>query len=319
MPINAEAKAQAKVEARAERARRGRFHQNKTAPTMSIGSHQLTEPAQRKRWRERVLVAHGPLGSIAVAHLGSMHHNVHLAKTAHRWLFDAFDIVIGDFNAQFGSMLDVSIDAVTHASATHPSYLPAVDYKQAAVPPSFDQAVVKRPLSVRLAAQQMWKLQRIKLNPRKQMLSRSIPSDHVPVEVVVCGTQQTAPTLRLATWNCADPWYFGAFHKNGSTATTGFVPEYEEDRLELILEAIETLLDRNDVVGLQEVPRAVAQEATAAAKSRNWSISGIVTPAAADEIGDQAPIMMLLVDPAAGLRVETEAPSSRSDGGAERV
>ena len=136
----------------------------------------------------------------------------------------------------------------------------------------------------------------------------------MPVEVVVCGTQQTAPTLRLATWNCADPWYFGEFHKNGSTATTGFVFEYEEDRLKLMLKAVETLLDRNDVVGLQEVPRTIAQEVVAVAKSRNWSISGIVTPAAADEIGDQAPIMMLLLNPLAGLRVETDKapPSSPS-------
>ena len=301
-------KAEAKA---AERARRSRFNRNKAVPTLIVGRHQQTEPAQRERWRERVLVAHGPLGSIAVAHLRSMHHNAHLAKTAHRWLFDTFDVVIGDFNAQLGSMLDVSVDAVTHASATHPSYLPAVDYKQAAAPPSFDQAVVKRPLSVRLATKQMWTLQRVKLNPRKQMLSRSIPSDHVPVEVVVCGTKQTAPTLRLATWNCADPWYFGAFHKSSSTATTGFVPEYEEERLGLLLRTVETLLDRNDVVGLQEVPRAIAEEVAAAAKTRNWSISGIVTPAAADEIGDQAPIMMLLVDPAAGLRVEADVPRAK--------
>jgi hypothetical protein len=276
------------------------------APVLQIGGNVPSVEQQRTRWRRRILVAHGPLGTIAAAHLASLHHNRELSETAHLWMFDSFDIVFGDLNAMFGSMLDVSVKAITHAHASMPSYLPANDYHEARPAPAFDQVVVKRPLGIRLATVQMWKLQLVKLSPRKQMISRAIPSDHVPVEAIVNGTKHGSGVLRLATWNVADPFYFGRFHRNNDVATVGFRRDLEDERLRLVLAALETLLDRNDAITLQEVPRRISEEVANAAKRRHWLVSGTVTPATSDERGDDAPFLFLLADPAAGLRLDSD-------------
>ena len=264
-----------------------------------------TDEAQAQSWRSRVLVANGAHGRLAVAHLAALRNNTALAKTAHRWLFDTFEIVMGDFNAIHAQMLDVSVDAVTHVHATMPSYLPSVDYPVAAMPPSFDQVVVRRPLHVELAKRQVWRLQRVKQFPRKQMASRGIPSDHVPVEALVRTASVQSEALRLATWNVADPFYY-AQHHAAASAAVGFLVDFEDQRLRMVMDTIARLMERNHVLGLQEVPKCIEDDVVALAKGRRWSGVGLPTPAAADGEGGDAPRMFLLTAPNSGWTPETQ-------------
>ena len=277
----------------------------RSAPVLTVGK--TRKPAElTSNWKKRVVVAHGPMGTIAACHLASLQHNREIAKTAHRWLFDTYDVVLGDFNATHGAMLDVSVAGTTHDHATMPSYLPAPSYSVAAWPPSFDQIVVRRPLQVALADAQLWKLQKVKEMPRKQMWSHCIPSDHVPVEAVVRGVAG-ADELRVATWNVADPWYYNKYHDNTKTAAEGFVYEFEDQRCNLVLQTVDTLVERNQVVALQEVPRMLVQRVVLAAKTRGLVVGGMPTPARNDELRSSAPYLMLIVDPRAGMELSGEA------------
>ena len=287
-----------------EAERSARYRAIRRAPVLTVAEpRSLVELTSD--WEKRVMVAHGPMGTLAACHLASLRHNREIAKTAHRWLFDTYDVVLGDFNATHGAMLDVSVAGTTHDHATMPSYLPAPSYSVAAWPPSFDQVVVRRPLQVALADAQMWKLQKVKLWPRKQMWSRCIPSDHVPVEAVVRGVAG-ANELRVATWNVADPWYYNQHH-NDNTPAEGFERQFEAERCSLVLQTVGTLVERNQVVALQEVPHMLVQRVVLAAKTRGLVAGGMPTPARNDELRSSAPYLMLIVDPRAGMELSCEA------------
>ena len=290
---------------RMEKERIARYLENKRAPVLTV-TRPRSLVQRSSNWEKRVVVAHGPMGTIAACHLASLQHNRELAKTAHRWLFDTYDIVLGDFNATHGAMLDVSVAGTTHGHATMPSYLPARSYSVSAWPPSFDQVVVRRPLQVALADAQLWKLQKVKDSPRKQMWSHCIPSDHVPVEAVVRGVAG-ANELRVATWNVADPWYYTKYHDNGKIAAEGFVRGCEAERCDLVARTVGALVERNQVVALQEVPHKLVRRVVLEAKARGLVVGGMPTPAHSDELRSSAPYLMLIVDPRAGMELSCEA------------
>lgn len=254
--------------------------------------------AQRAVWRSRILVAkhRGGFGQLAVAHLAAGRANPEVAKTAHRWLFERYDMVMGDFNTTILGMLH---NAVTHnhAVATMPSYLPCRDYDYSSKPPAFDQVVVKRPqLQVELSPKQQWRLQKVKRNPRGQMESIGCPSDHVPVEAIVTrGTQpeRHAP-VNVATWNVADPFYFAQYHVGPAV---GFESAREEGRLNKIEDVVKVLMSRNSIVGLQEVPFPIAEDIKLNAESAGWQVLEIRTPSSDDWDETDAPSMLLLADP----------------------
>lgn len=256
--------------------------------------------AQRAVWRSRILVAthKGGFGQLAVAHLAAGRANPEVAQTAHRWLFERYDMVMGDFNTTILGMLH---NAVTHnhAVATMPSYLPCRDYDYSSKPPAFDQVVVKRPqLQVELNPTQQWRLQKVKRFPRGQMESIGCPSDHVPVEAII--THGTQPKLhapvKVATWNVADPWYFAQYHIGPAI---GFESNAEEVRLDKIVDVIKVLMARNSIVGLQEVPKTIAEDVKLNAKSVGWHVLEIRTPSSDDWDEVDAPSMLLLADPSA--------------------
>ena len=257
--------------------------------------------AQRAVWRSRILVAthKGGFGQLAVAHLAAGKANPEVAKTAHRWLFERYDMVMGDFNTTTLGMLH---NAVTHnhAVATMPSYLPCRDCDYSCKPPAFDQVVVKRPqLQVALSPTQMWRLQRVKTNPRGQMEAIGCPSDHVPVEAIIKhGTQPDAHApVKVATWNVADPWYFAQYHVGPAV---GFKSDGEEVRVNKIEDVVKVLMGRNSIVGLQEVPKTIAEDIKLNAESAIWRWEVLVmrTPSADDLDEADAPSMLLLADPA---------------------
>ena len=110
--------------------------------------------------------------------------------------------------------------------------------------------VVARPLTVKLLDKQPGvKFTPAKL-PRLLMKSLNWPSDHTSV-VAVVSTMRLSTQLTVATWNVADPFYYGKFWPD---ATFGFDFEQEDTRLEAVVSHIEKLLNIADVVGLQEVP-----------------------------------------------------------------
>ena len=255
--------------------------------------------AQRAVWRSRILVAthRGGFGQLAVAHLAAGRANPEVARTAHRWLFEQYDMVMGDFNTTILGMLH---NAVTHnhAVATMPSYLPCQDYYYSSKPPAFDQVVVKRPqLQVALNPKQQWRLQKVKDNPRGQMKSIGCPSDHVPVEAIIThGTQPDSyAPVNVATWNVADPFYFAQYHVGPAI---GFESEGEEVRLDKIVDVVKVLMQRNSIVGLQEVPKPIANDVALNAKSMKWHVLEMRTPSSGDADETDAPSMLLLADPA---------------------
>jgi hypothetical protein len=282
-----------------ESARRARFAAMQRLPVLRVGGgpSDATRARAEARWIKRVLHTSTEFGSLAVCQLASLRHNETLARTAHRWLFDTFNIVLGDFNATHLNMIDVSVDGTTHACATMPSYLPGVDMKAPTFPPNFDQVVVKRPLGVCLAPKQQWRLQRVRLFPRKQMLSRGIPSDHVPVEAVVRAAASAPRELRVATWNVADPLYYALHHEGDrERVLSGFCRESEAARRELIVSTARQLFERNDVLGLQEVPLDLVDRVGAACARSDAAarVQSLPTPATADADGLRAPRLVLI-------------------------
>eukprot|EP00967_Tisochrysis_lutea_P023802 scaffold27316_cov32-Tisochrysis_lutea.AAC.2 len=122
---------------------------------------------------------------------------------------------------------------------------------------SFDQVVINKKnglVAVELAEKQVAHLQKVRVFPRKQILNRpDLCSDHVSVEAVV--RKRNGEKIRCATWNVADPWYFGRFIPQ---AALGFAKNDESLRLAQIRGHVSILLRRSDCVALQEVPHALA-------------------------------------------------------------
>ena len=205
------------------------------------------------------------IGRVAVVHLskvGSKYSgalNSHLVKDEYGPLFKTTDVVLGDLNTTWQLMTDSTKgcwgNAVVNSShATRRStYLPGhTDTKPAAYwPPAFNLVVARRPLSVTLLKQQVGpNLQRTKL-PRKLIASHNWCSDHVPV-IAVVRHPTTGAEVTVATFNVADPLYFGHFFPEAAHGFNHW--ENEKARLLAAFGIIKQLLGAADIVGLQEVP-----------------------------------------------------------------
>lgn len=210
--------------------------------------------------REGVLRTRTKLGWVAACHLSPVHNSSSAVLQAHRYLFSQTDIVLGDMNAHHVHMHD-SFGA-TCKCVHMPSYLPSCENASAMTPPAFDMCVYKVPkLSATLAPKQVTRLQKIKGCPRDAIASRGLSSDHVSVEFLV---DFHGTVARCATWNVADPEYYS---HTFPSALAGFDLEKEGERQRQVVQQIVTLLSRNDIVALQEVPRAIASEVDGEAMS----------------------------------------------------
>ena len=231
----------------------------RTAIVGEVFSH---TPAQELK--KVFISARTTYGEIACCHLSAVKNQSHLL-IAHQQIFDSHSITMGDMNATWNRIVGEagqlgSVNHDTHESVNMPSYLPCtLSNTNAVMPPAFDQIIIRhgrvnpehRPqLYGTLAPKQVARLQLIRHDPRKVIISRhDILSDHVSVEANVFNDEDMS--IRCATWNVADPFYFARFWPN---AANRFVSADEERRQESIRQQVRILLNHCDVVALQEVP-----------------------------------------------------------------
>lgn len=219
--------------------------------------------------------------------------NASLGKRVYTWVFEAHHIVLGDMNAAWDVMSvrpslerrDGSTPASTygwvnpkthqHATRESGTYLPGVEEVKvprfpgdvvAINPSTFDNVVVHRPLAVYALPERRdrhvkgprqlgAKFVPCKL-PRALMASlppNGWPSDHTSVMATV-RSQGTSMTMCVATWNVADPHYFGTWWPS---AALGFDKRTEPARLVRVQEHCVELLENTDVLALQEVPHSL--------------------------------------------------------------
>lgn len=208
-----------------------------------------------------------------------------LARTLYRWIFDAHAVVMGDMNCRWQFMIeeDAAVKATSHTHATRPSYLPGMTNPsldkytgkpRAVTPASFDMVVVTRPLSVELLPKQLGaKFTPCKL-PRGLMQSIGWPSDHT--SVIATARRGDGAVLTFATWNVADPIYFGQFWPD---AAHGFDWQPESQRLDAIAEHVQQLLDADcHVVGLQEVPSTLVSRLVVLGAARHYQVQWVAAP-----------------------------------------
>ena len=222
--------------------------------------------AQKTELSKRLLQCETVFGLVASVHLDKVNArsgaHMELGRSVYSWIFDAHHIVLGDVNCEWRNMIggvfvdrggtskEVKMEAwvkpETHAAAIRPggTYLPGVTQekvprwkgdKVTVDPPAFDLVVVARPYAVDLLKKQPGRAFQPAKLPRLLMQSLppdGWPSDHTSVVAVVRAASQPARTLRVATWNVADPWYFAQFW--GEACSFGFEREREAQRLEHI-------------------------------------------------------------------------------------
>jgi hypothetical protein len=267
--------------------------------------------------RRRLLRCKTIIGVIASVHLERVSmrecYNADLGLRVYGWLFDAHHVVMGDMNCSWqnmigGARLDMGarpyrpepmkawVKPTTHTAAIRHggTYLPAVQTVRAkrfegdtvaVTPPAFDLVVVARPLTVALLEKQPGARFTPTKLPRMLMKSLGWPSDHTSVVAVVSSMHRDA-RVTVATWNVADPWYFGRFWPD---ATVGFDADDEQSRLDAIESHVATLLDIADVVGLQEVPALLVSRIVQSGIARGFASEWMATPSFHDaKVYDEA-------------------------------
>jgi hypothetical protein len=196
------------------------------------------------------------------------------------------------------SKLEAWVKPTTHAAAVRPggTYLPGMrepstdrwGKQRACDPPTFDLVVVARPLTVDLLPKQPGKKFASAMIPRtlmKRLPPDGWPSDHTSVVATVKAMNGTSVTV--ATWNVADPFYFGQFFPDAqfgfgrevAPLTFVFDEAEEASRLRAVEAHVRRLLELCDVVALQEVPSglvvrllriATAADARGASLRNGW-------------------------------------------------
>lgn len=190
-------------------------------------------------------------GTVCCAHSPPLRE----AKDEMTKVLDSHDIILGDLNTTRGGLLSILRD--THLGVCRPSYLPSKTFESAGWPPCFDHILIRKKKSerVRLCSTQVLALPKVKKNPRGNIQRLEWCSDHVPVEADVF-VQGIAG--RFATWNVADPIYYAKMNSQNldlaANIMSGFEHFDETQRQCEIRSVVDTLLSRNDLVALQEVP-----------------------------------------------------------------
>ena len=83
--------------------------------------------------------------------------------------------------------------------------------------------------------------------------------------------------------------------------------KFERQRCDIVVQTVSVLIERNQVVALQEVPHMLVRRVVLAAKARGLVVGGVPTPARSDKLCSSAPYLMLIVDPRAGMELSCEA------------
>ena len=261
---------------------------------------------QASELMKRVLAVETKIGVLASVHLEKVDlaRGVHaeLARSIYPWIFDCHDVVMGDMNTTWRQMIGAEdptrstqskgstkrvasihsaawVSAETHACVHRPSYLPnaAREDRAAIEPAAFDQVIVTRPLCVELLKSQPGKKLTSCKVPRSLMHSLKWPSDHTSV---VAAVRNGDLILVVATWNVADPLYFGRFHEGPEV---GFEWQPESERLSAIEAHVTELLDCADAVGLQEVPADLVARLVRLGATCGFQVHWVAAPSQLDE------------------------------------
>ena len=259
-----------------------------------------------KELSRRLLQCETTFGVVASVHLErvSMREgsNAELGRRVYSWIFDAHHVVLGDMNCEWRNMIggahlgahsqpmEAWVKPDTHTAAVRAggTYLPGLTKPKqprwkgdsvAITPPTFDLVVVARPLTVDLLPKQPGRKFTPAKLPRLLMKSLDWPSDHTSVVANVKSMSLTGH-LTVATWNVADPFYFGRFWPD---ADFGFDFEEEDSRLNAIKQHVEQLLDLADVVGLQEVPADLVDRLIRCGLDRDFESQWVAAPSDKDK------------------------------------
>ena len=239
-----------------------------------------------------------------------------LVRDYNKYIFKAHDVILGDFNTTWGHMIGIAPpsrqgytdakpkpkpawleDVVELASVSWGSYLPGISLskeERPAFPPQFDQIVYRKTKGIvampcdkphspagdkcqRIEKSFDLRLPKGSRNPRSEMARLRWPSDHMWVVAILRGRMKK---LKMATWNVADPTYFGRFHP---LANLGFDWQPEQTRLTSVLTNIRRLLDDGvRVLGLQEVPAAIVHQVAALGAEYKAYTEWVAAPSKSD-------------------------------------
>ena len=202
-------------------------------------------------------------------------------------IFRNNNIILGDMNTnEFNLVKRNIIDDTNYRYLKIPSYLPYIDDNRKTTPmmiytPRFDNVIVNSNLSVFPAKYQMYnfpfKLD-AKPNPKSYIQYWNLVSDHAPIEAVVIKNNKIK--LNVATFNVCDPLYYTRFYDDAHTM--GFDINTEHIRKKRIIDMIQILINKNNIVGLQEVPYDIIPSLSMMAKHYNFDIIAEESPSEKD-------------------------------------
>ena len=231
------------------------------------------------------------VGSVCCLHAEPLKYNSEVIDIVHR-----HDVILGDLNTMWKHLKGPL--GSTYQDVSFPSYLPSKVFDRPGDPPDFDHILLrKRTGSIAPVATQIKTLTSGR-DHRKVLQRDGWCSDHVPVEAHLCLGHHH--TIRVATWNVADPWYYAQYHPPSvaSDIVKGFSRTNETNRLRHIKRVTRALIQSNAIVALQEVPVALAKVLREDFDGTVRVLEGLDQSSKDTSDGSQAPRLMLFVDDA---------------------
>ncbi len=176
-------------------------------------------------------------------------------RRALKQLFEQHAVVVGDMNSSpFAIQKELNTLGLQREMHRFPTYLfPAYDLQGSADIPCFDNAIWDKSRISELTTRPLLELPlKVNKNPRDLMKELGLLSDHIPLEVTFSGHN-------IVAFNVADPLLWSQYYPNSGQ---GFelTLEAEETRQQKLLTMVREYVSKYDVVFLQEVPTALAED-----------------------------------------------------------
>ena len=231
------------------------------------------------------------MGRVSCVHVGKM------AEFRNRKYFKSImansSIIIGDVNSSWKKIQNV-IRTDGFQDISKASYLPSSAYTADGELPMIDHVIVQCGVRCRTQrlreTEQYMDFPRIHVSagkcPREMMKEMGWCSDHVPV-------QARLDNIRICTWNVADPNYYYRFNPELPGIVCGFEDFDEEKRQSDVLNVVTSLLERSDILGLQEVPQSIVN--VIRERAIDFIIADTINKSENDSSGISSPRLMLFV------------------------
>jgi hypothetical protein len=178
------------------------------------------------------------------------------ARMSLQKLFASHGAVIGDLNTTPPAIKQLlgSVN-IERTGFDFPTYLfPAPVLDSMAKIPCFDNCIWDTKAFTNVVATPLVELpSKLARNPREYMKKQGLPSDHVPIEVVL---NVRADKVRILAYNVADPVLWAQHYP---LAGEGFALDVasEQARIDKLFAQISEYVSQYDYVFLQEVPHAL--------------------------------------------------------------